>query len=55
MEEPTLDLLSEIESIDNFLRGMCFDPALPKHIKEAVLERVARIDEVVESFEDEID
>lgn len=34
----------ELESVANFLRGMCFDPRLPQEHKNYVLDQVARID-----------
>jgi hypothetical protein len=41
-------LLSELESVANFLRGMSLDPALPKHTKEALQFRISKIDKLTE-------
>jgi hypothetical protein len=45
MNEATIEL---IESTANMLRGMCMDPAIPKHAKEAMRLRVAEMDKAAE-------
>lgn len=42
------EILAKLQSTANFMRGMCFDPRLHPEIKEAILNRVAKIDEFVE-------
>lgn len=50
MEEETTE---KLEAIANGLRGVCFDPALPQHIKEYVLKKVAELDSITEEGIDE--
>ena len=42
------ELLEQLESVANFMRGMQFDPRIPADTKEALLERAQEIDELVE-------
>jgi hypothetical protein len=37
-------------STANFLRGMCFDPSLPTHIKKALQGRIAAMDNMVDEY-----
>ncbi|AJF82914.1 hypothetical protein [Acinetobacter baumannii] len=47
------ELLEQLESVANFMRGMQFDPRIPVDTKEALNNRVQRIDEIVEKFQEE--
>ncbi len=47
------ELLEQLESVANFMRGMQFDPRIPADTKEALNNRVQRIDEIVEKFQEE--
>ena len=42
------ELLQQLESVANFMRGMQFDPRLPLDIKEALIERAVEIDDLVQ-------
>ena len=42
------DLIELIESTANMLRGMCMDPAIPRHAKEAMREQIKRLDDAAE-------
>jgi len=42
------NLLQNLESAANFMRGMTFDPALPPHAKQALGSRIENIDGLVE-------
>lgn len=42
------ELLEQLESVANFMRGMQFDPRIPADTKEALLERAQEIDGLVE-------
>lgn len=42
------ELIEQLESAANFLRGMGFDPAIPKHAKEAIAAKVRDLDAVIE-------
>lgn len=42
-------LIELLESTANMLRGMCMDPAIPQHAKQALWIRVANLDRAVES------
>ncbi|MEI1732880.1 hypothetical protein V8P92_02045 [Acinetobacter baumannii] len=44
------ELLEQLESVANFMRGMQFDPRIPVDTKEALNNRVQRIDEIVEKY-----
>ena len=46
------ELLEQLESSANFMRGMCFDPRIPNDTKEALQERAQAIDEVVQKHLD---
>ena len=43
------DLLDVIEETANMLRGMTLDPAIPKHAKEAMWNKIADLEKLVES------
>ena len=47
------ELLKQLESVANFMRGMQFDPRIPTDTKEALLERAQEIDAVVEKHLEE--
>ena len=47
------ELLEQLESVANFMRGMQFDPRIPADTKEALLERAQEIDELVEQHLEE--
>ena len=47
------ELLGQLESVANFMRGMQFDPRIPTDTKEALLERAQEIDELVEQHLEE--
>ena len=47
------ELLEQLESVANFMRGMQFDPRIPFDTKEALLERAQEIDELVEQHLEE--
>jgi len=42
------ELLEQLESVANFMRGMQFDPRIPADTREALLERAQEVDELVE-------
>ncbi|WP_353174140.1 hypothetical protein [Acinetobacter rudis] len=42
------ELLEQLESVANFMRGMQFDPRIPVDTKEALRERTMQIDDIVE-------
>ena len=42
------ELLEQLESVANFMRGMQFDPRISGDIKQALIERAYEIDELVE-------
>ncbi len=46
------ELLEQLESSANFMRGMCFDPRIPNDTKEELQERAQAIDEVVQKHLD---
>lgn len=48
------ELISELESTGNFLRGMSFDKRLPKDTLEAIVYRVKRLDDILEIYKEEI-
>ena len=43
------EVVEQLESVANFMRGMCFDPRLHSEIKEAILSRVSEIDDTIEA------
>ncbi|KQG36980.1 hypothetical protein APC39_15450 [Acinetobacter pittii] len=47
------ELLEQLESVANFMRGMQFDPRIPADTKEALNNRVQRIDEIVEKSQED--
>ncbi len=47
------ELLEQLESVTNFMRGMQFDPRIPTDTKEALLERAQEIDTMVEKHLEE--
>ena len=44
------ELLEQLESVSNFMRGMQFDPRIPADTKEALLGRVQEIDTMLKSI-----
>ena len=46
------ELLEQLESVANFMRGMQFDPRIPQDVKEALSYRVQEIDELVDQHPD---
>ncbi|MDC5216848.1 hypothetical protein [Acinetobacter baumannii] len=44
------ELLEQLESVANFMRGMQFDPLIPQEAKEALSYRAQKIDELVEKY-----
>ncbi|EPL1646774.1 hypothetical protein KQR86_001324 [Acinetobacter baumannii] len=44
------ELLEQLESVANFMRGMQFDPRIPQEAKEALIYRAQKIDELVEKY-----
>lgn len=49
------ELIEMLESTANLMRGMCFDPSIPKHAKEALESRYKEIDKLVEDAIDNIE
>ena len=43
------ELLEQLESTANFMRGMQFDLRIPSDARQALIERAQQIDQVVES------
>ena len=46
------ELLEQLESSANFMRGMRFDPRIPNDTKEALQERAQAIDDIVQKHLD---
>ncbi|WP_171494610.1 hypothetical protein [Acinetobacter junii] len=46
------ELLEQLESVANFMRGMQFDPRIPQDVKEALNYRVQEIDELIDQHQD---
>lgn len=46
------ELLEQLESVANFMRGMRFDPRIPQDVKEALSYRVQEIDELIDQHPD---
>ncbi|MDH1005698.1 hypothetical protein [Acinetobacter junii] len=46
------ELLEQLESVANFMRGMQFDPRIPQDVKEALSYRVQEIDELIDQHPD---
>ncbi|MBI1450340.1 MULTISPECIES: hypothetical protein [Acinetobacter] len=44
------ELLEQLESTANFMRGMQFDPRIPNDTKQALIERAQNIDALVEKY-----
>ncbi len=44
------ELLEQLESVANFMRGMQFDLRIPSDARHALIERAQEIDEVVEKY-----
>lgn len=42
------ELLEQLESVANFMRGMKFDLRIPSDARQALIERAQEINEVVE-------
>lgn len=40
-------LLEQLESVANFMRGIQFDPRLPRDIKDALIDRATDLDDLV--------
>ena len=50
-EENMIDeLVQELESAANFMRGVQLDPALPKHIKDALGSKIEDIDKITTQY-----
>ncbi|HCJ6489238.1 TPA: hypothetical protein NU789_000139 [Acinetobacter baumannii] len=47
------ELLEQLGSVANFMRGMQFDPRIPADTKQALIERAETIDELVQKHLDE--
>lgn len=47
------DLLEQLESSANFMRGMQFDLRLPSDAREALRERAIELDDFVENYSNE--
>lgn len=43
-------IYGELESAANYMRGMAYDPTISKTFKDALMERVNRIDAFLEQF-----
>ncbi|MCH7312893.1 hypothetical protein [Acinetobacter sp. ANC 3882] len=46
------ELLGQLESVANFMRGMQFDPRIPQDVKEALSYRVQKINELIDQHLD---
>lgn len=46
---PDMEAVCLMESTANMLRGMTLDPAIPAHAKDAMRDRIAELEAVVES------
>lgn len=49
-DEAITNLIQELESVANFMRGMRLDPTVPMHTKDALEVRVGVLDELTESM-----
>lgn len=47
------DLVEYLESLANFMRGMCFDPRLHNDIKESIREKLEEVDNITNSYNDQ--
>ncbi|WP_171494428.1 hypothetical protein [Acinetobacter brisouii] len=47
------ELLEQLESVANFMRGMQFDTRLPIDAREALRERAIELDDFLENFSNE--
>lgn len=47
------ELLEQLESSANFMRGMAFDPRIPSDTRQALIERAQEIDGLVEKYLDD--
>ena len=47
------ELLEQLESAANFMRGMQFDTRLPSDAREALRERAIELDDFVENYSNE--
>lgn len=47
------ELLEQLESAANFMRGMSLDPRIPSDTKQALIERAQEIDCLVEKYLDD--
>jgi len=50
LDETSEIIYEELESAANYMRGMAYDPTISKALKEALMERVDRIDSFLEQF-----
>lgn len=46
------ELLEQLESVANFMRGMQFDTRLPSDAREALRERAMDLDDLVEKYQE---
>ena len=46
------ELLEQLESVANFMRGMQFDTRLPSDAREALRERAIDLDDLVEKYQE---
>ena len=46
------ELLEQLESVANFMRGMQFDKRIPSDAREALRERAMDLDDLVEKYQD---
>ncbi|WP_171195248.1 MULTISPECIES: hypothetical protein [Acinetobacter calcoaceticus/baumannii complex] len=53
VEELKEELLGQLESVANFMRGMGLDPRIPNDTKQALSNRARDIDELVEKYLEE--
>jgi uncharacterized protein (UPF0147 family) len=44
------ELLEAIEETANLMRGICFDPLVPKNIKEVLIDKIQTLDTVVDEY-----
>lgn len=53
VEELKEELLGQLESVANFMRGIGLDPRIPNDTKQALSKRARDIDELVEKYLEE--
>lgn len=49
----TEEAVEALEGVANMLRGMSFDPSIPKHAQEAMLSKVLELEVVILKYEDD--